>query len=158
MRVVLQRVTRGEVHVAGELKGEIDNGLVALVGIAQDDGPAEVERLAQKTAQLRIFRDDEARMNRSALEVGAAVLVLQFISQKRGPNFTLYADMKRGRRPGFTRAGRPELAEPLVERFAQCLRELGVVHVACARVFGADMQLVIHNDGPVTLILDSAEL
>ena len=149
MRVVLQRVTRGEVHVAGELKGEIDNGLVALVGIAQDDGPAEVERLAQKTAQLRIFRDDEARMNRSALEVGAAVLV---ISQ-----FTLYADMKRGRRPGFTRAGRPELAEPLVERFAQCLRELGVVHVACG-VFGADMQVAIHNDGPVTLILDSAEL
>ena len=149
MRVVLQRVTRGEVHVAGELKGEIDNGLVALVGIAQDDGPAEVERLAQKTAQLRIFRDDAARMNRSALEVGAGVLV---ISQ-----FTLYADMKRGRRPGFTRAGRPELAEPLVERFAQCLRELGVVHVACG-VFGADMQVVIHNDGPVTLILDSAEL
>ena len=149
MRVVLQRVTRGEVHVAGELKGEIDNGLVALVGIAGDDGPAEVERLAQKTAQLRIFRDDEARMNRSALEVGAGVLV---ISQ-----FTLYADMKRGRRPGFTRAGRPELAEPLVERYAQCLRELGVIHVACG-VFGADMQLVIHNDGPVTLILDSAEL
>ena len=149
MRVVLQRVTRGEVHVAGELRGAIDNGLVALVGIAEDDGPAEVERLAQKTAQLRIFRDDEARMNRSALEVGAGVLV---ISQ-----FTLYADMKRGRRPGFTRAGRPELAEPLVERFAQCLRELGVVHVACG-VFGADMQLVIHNDGPVTLILDSAEL
>ena len=149
MRVVLQRVTRGEVHVAGELRGEIDNGLVALVGIAQDDGPAEVERLAQKTAQLRIFRDDAARMNRSALEVGAGVLV---ISQ-----FTLYADMKRGRRPGFTRAGRPELAEPLVERFAQCLRELGVVHVACG-VFGADMQVVIHNDGPVTLILDSAEL
>ena len=149
MRVVLQRVTRGEVYVAGELKGEIDNGLVALVGIAQDDGPAEVERLAQKTAQLRIFRDDEARMNRSALEVGAGVLV---ISQ-----FTLYADMKRGRRPGFTRAGRPELAEPLVERYAQCLRELGVIHVACG-VFGADMQLVIHNDGPVTLILDSAEL
>ena len=149
MRVVLQRVTRGEVHVAGQLKGEIDNGLVALVGIAQDDGPAEVERLAQKTAQLRIFRDDEARMNRSALEVGAGVLV---ISQ-----FTLYADMKRGRRPGFTRAGRPELAEPLVERFAQRLRELGVAHVACG-VFGADMLLVIHNDGPVTLILDSAEL
>ena len=149
MRVVLQRVTRGEVYVAGELKGEIDNGLVALVGIAQDDGSAEVERLAQKTAQLRIFRDDEARMNRSALEIGAGVLV---ISQ-----FTLYADMKRGRRPGFTRAGRPELAEPLVERYAQSLREQGVVHVACG-VFGADMQLVIHNDGPVTLILDSAEL
>ncbi len=149
MRVVLQRVTRGEVHVAGELRGAIDNGLVALVGIAEDDGPAEVERLAQKTAQLRIFRDDEARMNRSALEVGAGVLV---ISQ-----FTLYADMKRGRRPGFTRAGRPELAESLVERYAQCLRELGVVQVACG-VFGADMQLVIHNDGPVTLILDSAEL
>ena len=149
MRVVLQRVTRGEVHVAGELQGSIDTGLVALVGIAQDDGPAEVERLAQKTAQLRIFRDEQERMNRSALDIGAGVLV---ISQ-----FTLYADMKRGRRPGFTRAGRPELAEPLVERYAQCLRDLGVAHVACG-VFGADMQLVIHNDGPVTLILDSAEL
>lgn len=149
MRVVLQRVTRGEVRVAGELVGAIDEGLVALVGIAQDDGPAEVDRLAQKTAQLRIFRDDQGRMNRSALEVGAGVLV---VSQ-----FTLYADMKRGRRPGFTRAGRPELAEPLVERYAARLREAGVQCVA-GGVFGADMQVVIHNDGPVTLILDSEEL
>ena len=149
MRVVLQRVTRGEVHVAGERVGAIGTGLVALVGIAQDDGPAEVGRLAQKTAQLRVFRDEQGRMNRSALEVGAGVLV---ISQ-----FTLHADMKRGRRPGFTRAGRPEVAEPLVEHYAQRLRELGVTPVACG-IFGADMQLVIHNDGPVTLILDSAEL
>jgi len=149
MRVVLQRVTRGEVRIDGALQGHIDSGLVALVGIMQGDGPAEVERLAQKTAQLRIFRDEQGRMNRSALEVGAGVLV---ISQ-----FTLYADMKRGRRPGFTRAGRPELAEPLVERYAASLRAVGIARVACG-VFGADMQLVIHNDGPVTLILDSAEL
>ncbi|MCY4022403.1 MAG: D-aminoacyl-tRNA deacylase [Anaerolineaceae bacterium] len=149
MRVVLQRVTRGEVHVAGELVGAIDSGLVALVGIALDDGPAEVDRLAQKTAQLRIFRDDQHRMNRSALDLGYGVLV---ISQ-----FTLYADMKRGRRPGFTRAGKPDLAEPLVERYAEKLREAGIGQVACG-VFGADMQVVIHNDGPVTLILDSAEM
>lgn len=149
MRVVLQRVTRGEVHVAGELVGAIDTGLVALVGVAQDDGPAEVDRLAQKTAQLRIFRDERHRMNRSALDLGYGVLV---ISQ-----FTLHADMKRGRRPGFTRAGVPDLAEPLVERYAMKLREAGIEQVACG-IFGADMQLVIHNDGPVTLILDSAEL
>ena len=149
MRVVLQRVTRGEVHVAGELVGAIDTGLVALVGVAQDDGPAEVDRLAQKTAQLRIFRDEQHRMNRSALDLGYGVLV---ISQ-----FTLYADMKRGRRPGFTRAGKPDLAAPLVERYAMKLREAGIEQVACG-VFGADMQLVIHNDGPVTLILDSAEM
>ncbi len=149
MRVVLQRVTRGEVHVAGELVGAIDEGLVALVGIAQDDGPAGVDRLAQKTAQLRIFRDEQHRMNRSALDLGYGVLV---ISQ-----FTLYADMKRGRRPGFTRAGKPEMAEALVERYAEKLREAGIEQVACG-VFGADMQVVIHNDGPVTLILDSAEM
>ena len=149
MRVVLQRVTRGEVHVAGELVGAIDTGLVALVGVAQDDGPAEVDRLAQKTAQLRIFRDEQHRMNRSALDLGHGVLV---ISQ-----FTLYADMKRGRRPGFTRAGKPDLAGPLVERYAMKLREAGIEQVACG-IFGADMQVVIHNDGPVTLILDSAEL
>ncbi|MCE2488692.1 MAG: D-tyrosyl-tRNA(Tyr) deacylase [Anaerolineae bacterium] len=149
MRVVLQRVTRGEVHVAGELVGAIDEGLVALVGIAQNDGPAEVDRLAQKTAQLRIFRDEQHRMNRSALNLGYGVLV---ISQ-----FTLYADMKRGRRPGFTRAGKPEMAEALVERYAAKLREAGIRQVACG-VFGADMQVVIHNDGPVTLILDSAEV
>lgn len=149
MRVVLQRVTRGEVHVAGELVGAIDTGLVALVGVAQDDGPAEVDRLAQKTAQLRIFRDEQHRMNRSALDLGYGVLV---ISQ-----FTLYADMKRGRRPGFTRAGKPDLAEPLVERYAAKLREAGIEQVACG-IFGADMQVVIHNDGPVTLILDSAEM
>ena len=149
MRVVLQRVTRGEVHVAGEMIGAIDDGLVALVGVAQDDGPAEVDRLAQKTAQLRIFRDEQHRMNRSALDLGYGVLV---ISQ-----FTLYADMKRGRRPGFTRAGVPDLAAPLVERYAAKLREAGIEKVACG-IFGADMQLVIHNDGPVTLILDSAEM
>ena len=149
MRVVLQRVTRGEVHVAGELVGAIDEGLVALVGIAQDDGPAGVDRLAQKTAQLRIFRDDQHRMNRSALDLGYGVLV---ISQ-----FTLYADMKRGRRPGFTRAGKPEMAAALVERYVAKLREAGIEQVACG-VFGADMQVVIHNDGPVTLILDSAEM
>ncbi|MCY4525014.1 MAG: D-aminoacyl-tRNA deacylase [Anaerolineaceae bacterium] len=149
MRFVLQRVPRGEVHVAGELVGAIDEGLVALVGIAQDDGPAGVDRLAQKTAQLRIFRDDQHRMNRSALDLGYGVLV---ISQ-----FTLYADMKRGRRPGFTRAGKPEMAAALVERYAEKLREAGIEQVACG-VFGADMQVVIHNDGPVTLILDSAEM
>ena len=149
MRVILQRVTRGEVHVAGECVGAIDTGLVALVGIQQDDGPAEVDRLALKTAQLRIFRDEHDRMNRSALDLRAGVLV---ISQ-----FTLYADMKRGRRPGFTRAARPQQAGPLVERYAQQLRAAGVAEVACG-VFGADMQLRIHNDGPVTLILDSADL
>ena len=149
MRAILQRVKRGTVSVDGHVVGAISAGLVALVGTTHDDVPAQAEMLARKMANLRIFEDEAGKMNLSALDVGAEVLV---ISQ-----FTLYADCRRGRRPGFTEAARPEVAEPLIEHFIQALRAEGVAHVASG-VFGAHMLVEIHNDGPVTIILDTADL
>jgi len=149
MRVILQRVKRGGVSVDGHMVGAIDGGLVALVGTTHDDTPAEAETLAYKTANLRIFEDEAGKMNLSALDVSAEVLV---ISQ-----FTLYADCRRGRRPSFTEAARPEVAEPLIEHFIQTLRAAGIPNVASG-VFGAHMLVEIHNDGPVTIMLDTAEL
>jgi D-tyrosyl-tRNA(Tyr) deacylase len=149
MRVILQRVKRGGVSVDGQMVGAIDGGLVALVGTTHDDTPAEAETLAYKTANLRIFEDEAGKMNLSALDVSAEVLV---ISQ-----FTLYADCRRGRRPSFTEAARPEVAEPLIEHFIQTLRAAGIPNVASG-VFGAHMLVEIHNDGPVTIMLDTAQL
>jgi D-tyrosyl-tRNA(Tyr) deacylase len=149
MRLILQRVKRGGVSVDGQVVGAIGTGLVALVGTTHNDTPAQAETLAHKMANLRIFEDEAGKMNLSALEVGAEMLV---ISQ-----FTLYADCRRGRRPGFTEAARPEVAEPLIEHFIQALRAEGVSRVASG-VFGAHMLVEIHNDGPVTIILDTAEL
>jgi len=149
MRVLLQRVRAGAVTVAGTRRGAIQRGIVALVGITVGDTMAEVEKLARKTAQLRIFRDDAGKMNRSLLDVGGGALV---ISQ-----FTLYANARKGRRPSYIRAAPPQLAEPLVVAYADYLERVGVVPVAHG-VFGADMQVEIHNDGPVTILLDSAEL
>lgn len=144
MRLVLQRVARGRVSVGGEIVGAIERGLVILVGVAPEDGDEEARWLAQKTAGLRIFEDGEGKMNRSVLEVGGAALV---ISQ-----FTLYADARKGRRPSFTDAASPEIAEPLVKLFAALLQAEGVpVEMG---VFGAIMQVEIHNDGPVTVILE----
>ncbi|NWG16705.1 MAG: D-tyrosyl-tRNA(Tyr) deacylase [Chloroflexi bacterium] len=149
MRVVLQRVSRGCVAVDGQIVGAIDGGFVALVGVRQGDTETEADLLAKKTAYLRVFEDAEGKMNRSALDVGAGVLV---VSQ-----FTLYADTRRGRRPSFTDAARPEIAAPLVAYYAERLRAEGVRRVENG-VFGALMQVEIHNDGPVTIILDSDEL
>ena len=146
MRVLLQRVTRGSVSVAGEISGAVEKGFVALVGVTHGDTQAEAELLARKSANLRVFDDLAGKMNLSALDVGAGILV---ISQ-----FTLYADARKGRRPGFTDAARPEQAEPLVEHYAQRLREEGIVRVENG-VFGALMLVEIHNDGPVTIILDT---
>ncbi len=148
MRVVLQRVRQAQVSVDSQTVGAIDLGFVALVGVTHGDTQAESALLAKKTANLRVFADDDDKMNLSALEVGAGVLV---ISQ-----FTLHADTRRGRRPSFIQAARPELAEPLVEHYAACLREEGVQRVETG-VFGAMMLVEIHNDGPVTIILDTAE-
>jgi D-tyrosyl-tRNA(Tyr) deacylase len=148
MRLILQRVKRGAVSVDGQVVGAIGAGLVALVGTTHDDTPAQAETLARKMANLRIFEDGAGKMNLSALEVGAETLV---ISQ-----FTLYADCRRGRRPGFTEAARPKVAEPLIEHFIQALRAEGVSQVLSG-VFGAHMLVEIHNDGPVTIILDTAE-
>lgn len=149
MRVILQRVSSGCVRVDGAVVGEIERGFVALVGMTHSDTQAEVELLAKKTAYLRVFEDEAGKMNLSALEVGAGVLV---VSQ-----FTLYADTRKGRRPSFTDAAPPETAAPLVDYYAECLRAEGIGHVAQG-IFGAMMQVEINNDGPVTIILDSDDL
>ena len=149
MRVLLQRSSAGSVSVAGEITGEIGCGFVALVGISHSDTEAEAEKLAAKTANLRVFADNAGKMNRSLLDVGGGVLV---VSQ-----FTLYADARKGRRPSYIQAASPELAEPLVRCFADCLARAGVKRVEHG-VFGALMQVAIHNDGPVTILLDSDHL
>jgi D-aminoacyl-tRNA deacylase len=148
LRIVLQRVTRASVSVDGEAVGAIGAGFVAFVGVAEGDDEANARRLAEKAAELRIFTDSEGRFNLSLLETGGEALV---ISQ-----FTLHADMRRGRRPSFVAAARPEVAEPLVELFAASLEALGV-RVARGR-FGAHMAVDVYNDGPVTIILDTDDL
>ncbi|MGB9724167.1 MAG: D-aminoacyl-tRNA deacylase [Chloroflexia bacterium] len=148
MRAVIQRVTRASVTVEGREVASIGPGLCILLGIGEGDGEAEAEELARKTAALRIFRDASGLFNRSILEVGGEALV---VSQ-----FTLYADCRRGRRPSFSQAARPEVAEPLVERFCQALREAGVP--TRSGIFGAMMEVEIHNDGPVTILLDTDDL
>lgn len=149
MRVILQRVTRGYVTVDEKVVGAVQNGYVALVGITHDDTKADVELLAKKTAHLRVFEDDNGKMNISAIDSQAGILV---ISQ-----FTLYASMKKGRRPSFDAAAKPDVAEPLVEYYVECLKKEGIQNVETG-VFGAMMQVEIHNHGPVTIILDTADL
>lgn len=146
MRALLQRARRGEVRVDGEVVGAIGKGLVILLGVGPDDTEAVADDLARRTAELRIFRDAEGRTNRSLLETGGEALV---VSQ-----FTLYADTGRGRRPGFTGAAAPELAERLWLRFADALAGMGVT-VATGR-FGREMEVELVNDGPFTIWLDSA--
>lgn len=149
MRVLLQRVRRGRVSVDGEETGAIEQGFVALVGVTHGDTEADADLLARKTANLRVFEDDQGKMNRSALEIGGGVLV---ISQ-----FTLYADARKGRRPSFIHAAPPEIAAPLVDYYAERLRAEGIAPIAHG-VFGAMMLVEIDNDGPVTIWLDSADL
>ncbi len=148
MRAVLQRVTRASVTVEGNAVGRIGPGLCVLLGVGEDDGPEEAEGLAAKISQLRIFRDEAGYFNRSLLDVGGEALV---ISQ-----FTLYADCRKGRRPSFSKAARPEVAEPLVEHFCQALRQAGIP--VQTGIFGAMMLVEIYNDGPVTIWLDSTDL
>lgn len=147
MRAVVQRATRGRVVVGTETVGQLDPqpGLVVLVGVGPTDTEAQALLLADKIAGLRIFADDEGKTNRSLLDVGGGALV---ISQ-----FTLFADLRRGRRPGFTSAAPPDLAAPLVERVMEALHGAGVP-VQGGR-FGADMQVELVNDGPFTILLDT---
>jgi D-aminoacyl-tRNA deacylase len=145
MRALLQRVSQASVDVAGQVVGEIGLGLLVLLGVGHTDGPDEARLLAEKTAQLRIFADDEGRFNRSLIDVGGAALV---VSQ-----FTLYADTRKGRRPSFTDAALPEIAAPLVTLYADSLRGLGIP--VATGVFGASMRVALVNDGPVTISLDS---
>ncbi len=149
MRAVLQRVQAGHVTVAGQIVGKIGPGYVILLGITHNDGPAEVKKLAQKSVYLRVFEDEQGKMNLSALDIAAEILL---ISQ-----FTLFADTKKGRRPSFTKAAPPDIAEPLVAQFVEQLQTLGIKKVETG-IFGANMLLHIDNDGPVTIILDTDQL
>ncbi len=149
MRVLLQRVTKGSVTVDGAITGAVDFGVVALVGVTHSDNESVAEKLATKTANLRVFPDAAGKMNQSLLDIGGGALV---VSQ-----FTLYADARKGRRPSYIRAAGPEIAEPLVRCYADCLARAGVKRVEHG-VFGALMQVEIHNDGPVTIMLDSDNL
>jgi D-tyrosyl-tRNA(Tyr) deacylase len=144
MRVVLQRVSRASVTIEGRVAGEIGCGFCLLVGFTHGDTGAQVDWMAEKVAGLRLFSDADGKLNLGLEDVGGAVLV---ISQ-----FTLYGEAAKGRRPSFLEAARPELAVPLYDRFLAVLRARGLT--VAAGEFGADMLVQIHNDGPVTLILD----
>jgi D-tyrosyl-tRNA(Tyr) deacylase len=144
MRVVLQRVSRSSVTIDGRVAGAIGRGFCLLVGFTPTDSPAQADWMAEKIAGLRLFSDADGKMNLGLEEVGGAVLV---VSQ-----FTLYGDAAKGRRPSFIDAARPAQAIPLYQSFLDALRRRGL-EVASGE-FGADMQVEIHNDGPVTLILD----
>ena len=145
MRVVIQRVTRAEVRSEGLALGGIEQGAMVLAGIAEGDTPAVVTRMADKVAGLRLFADEEGQTNRDLASVGGAVLV---VSQ-----FTLLADVRRGRRPSFGAAAQPEQAAPLIDRFCDQLRTHGL-QVETGR-FGAAMEVELVNDGPFTVVLDS---
>ncbi len=145
MIAVLQRVSRAEVRIAGQLVGKIGTGYTILLGVMHDDTERDCDWLVQKIPELRLFNDEHGKMNRSLLEIGGGILV---ISQ-----FTLAADYKKGRRPSFTRAAEPEKAEALYERFIDGLRQRGVP--VSSGQFGAMMEVELINDGPVTLVLDS---
>ena len=144
MRVILQRVQRGRLSIDNQIKAEIGPGLVLLVGVGKEDGPAQVEYLAKKIAHLRVFEDEAGKTNRSVLEVEGEALV---VSQ-----FTLYADTRKGRRPSFVKAALPGTASPLVDQFAERLAGEGVP--TQTGQFGARMVVEIINDGPMTIILE----
>ena len=149
MRVVVQRCSRAEVRIDGETVGQIGRGFLLLVGITDGDTKVQADILAKKVAQMRVFEDAEGKMNLALNDVDGAILS---ISQ-----FTLYADCKKGNRPSFIRAARPETAAPLYDYFNEQLRTEYGLHVETGR-FGADMKVDFINDGPVTILLDSNEL
>jgi D-tyrosyl-tRNA(Tyr) deacylase len=148
VRAVVQRVSRARVVVDRQVTGAIDAGVAVLLGVGREDTPADAAYIADKVAHLRIFEDAQGKMNRSLLETRGAALV---VSQ-----FTLYGDVRKGRRPGFDEAAPPELANALYEECVRALRALGV-HVETG-VFRAHMAVELTNDGPVTILLDSAKL
>lgn len=149
MRVVLQRCSRAEVRIDGDIVGQIGKGFLLLVGVTDGDTMVQADLLAKKVAQMRVFEDTEGKMNLGLKEVDGAILS---ISQ-----FTLYADCKKGNRPSFIRAARPETAEPLYDYFNEKLRTEYGLQVETGR-FGADMKVDFINDGPVTILLDTNEL
>ena len=149
MKAILQRVKFAKVEVDGEVVGEIGKGFLVLLGVAREDDQREAEVLADKIAGLRVFTDENDKMNLSLADIGGEVLVIS--------NFTLCADCSHGRRPSFIAAARPEQAEPLYEYFSQRLRDAGVKKVAQG-IFGADMAVSLLNDGPVTIDIHSKDL
>ena len=148
MRVLIQRVTHASVTVDGKVTGRIGQGFLLLVGITQEDNEEIADKLAKKTAELRVFEDEQGKMNLNLHDIQGKILS---ISQ-----FTLYADCRRGRRPGFEQAAKPSQAKPLYEYFNQKLAQYGVS--VETGVFGADMKVELCNDGPVTIMLDSKVL
>ena len=149
MKAVLQRVTRASVTVKEGEPRKIGQGLVILLGITRGDDKEKADYLTSKIANLRIFEDDEGKMNRSLLDIGGSAAIVS--------NFTLYADCAKGRRPSFTGAARPDIAEPLYLYFIEALRGCGVSHIVTGE-FGADMAVEILNDGPVTIVIDTEEI
>ncbi len=145
MRALLQRVSKASVTVDEQVVGQIGQGLLVFLGVGHDDSDVQVKMLVDKIVHLRIFEDAEGKMNQSLLDIGGEVLV---VSQ-----FTLYADTRKGRRPSFTKAAHPTIAEPLFEHFKSALA--GYTLPVASGVFGADMKVDIRNEGPVTLWLDS---
>ena len=146
MRVVIQRVAEASVSVAGEIVGRIGCGLLVLAGFEDADTLADLDGMAQKLVKLRVFADEQGVMNRSVVDVGGEILA---VSQ-----FTLYASTRKGNRPSWARAARGEISQPLFDRFVALLRE-GLGRDVHTGVFGADMQIQIVNDGPVTLVIDT---
>ena len=145
MRACVQRVTRAKVEVDQQVVGEIARGVVVLLGVGEGDSMEDVHYMAKKISHLRIFPDEDGKMNRSLIDVNGAVLA---ISQ-----FTLYADTRKGRRPSFIRAAKPDLGQELYERFVDELRDSGVT--VSTGIFQTDMQIELVNDGPVTIMMDS---
>ncbi|MCI9457224.1 MAG: D-tyrosyl-tRNA(Tyr) deacylase [Oscillospiraceae bacterium] len=147
MRAVIQRISHGEVRVKGETVGEINQGLCVMLGVLVTDGEAQCDHLAEKISNLRIFEDDNQKMNRSVKDIQGGVLAIS--------NFTLCTENKKsGNRPSFILAARPEQAEPLYRRFCEKLKEFGVEKTARG-IFGADMEVSIQADGPVTIWMDT---
>jgi D-tyrosyl-tRNA(Tyr) deacylase len=148
VRVVLQRVARAGVNVEGKVVGKIGQGLLLLLGVAEGDDAAEAQRIAAKLAEMRIFNDPEGRFNLSLTDIGGEALVVS--------EFTLIADVRKGRRPVFNGAARPDAARPVYDAFGKAFEALGV-HVEWGQ-FGAHMDIDMINDGPVTIVVDSADL
>lgn len=146
MKAILQRVRRADVKIEGTTVGEIEQGLMVLLGVMNGDDVEQADFLAEKASNLRIFEDENGKMNRSLLDINGGMLIVS--------NFTLGADARHGRRPSFTDSAKPDIADALYERFIAAVKDTGVAPVQTGE-FGADMQVSLQNDGPVTIILDT---